>query len=293
MSRRGVLAIVVSVLVLLLLAGCSGKTVPELKGKTREQAALLLQGAGLKLGSVSYDEKAVGVAGAIVEQTPAAGSRLADGKTVDVVIAGPRIEVMPSVIGMDADKAVALLKDMKVDVVTLPNDAAGGPVKEQDPPAGADVAAGDLVTLTLDTNVAQPEVTKQVPDVVGMDQNKAMQVLKAAGFGFETSEVTQHGEVVDQVPKGGTAAKPGTVVEIKIVPVNGSDVSPNDNYVEVPNVMGQPQDDAMRVLRDAGLGVDTSEVIANGVVIGIQPKAGTRVKRGTIVEIKVTNQVGD
>jgi eukaryotic-like serine/threonine-protein kinase len=99
--------------------------VPGLIGKSRDQAEQLVRDAGLAL-SVSEREDADVQPGIVIAQDPAAGTELAKGKTVAIVVAKAPAEVaVPGVI--DATEADA------VDAL----EAAGFNVKRKDAEAGS------------------------------------------------------------------------------------------------------------------------------------------------------------
>ena len=74
----------------------------------------------------------------------------------------------------------------------------------QNPAAGAEVARGSTVTITVSTG--KPQVT--VPDVVGMKEARANSTLSAAGLTpsrqeREVTDPAQDGVVIEQRPGSG------------------------------------------------------------------------------------------
>ncbi|GAA1750646.1 transglycosylase domain-containing protein [Agromyces humatus] len=128
-----------------------------------------------------------------------------------------------------------------------------------------------------------PQVS--VPDVLGLSPEAAQKALEDAGFGW-----TMDGDVDSAQPKGtigaqnpsGTASR-GAVISLQVSRGNGA---------SVPDVTGQPADQAEAALTAAGFRVDrreedTTDPAQVGVVISQSPGAGENAKRGDKVTITV------
>ena len=155
--------------------------IPDLKGKTVEEATVALQKLHLLVGKTSqkYDEK--------VDKGDVVGTGL-DTDTlvkrdteVDLILSKGRqpVEVVDYT-GKDAGNAQKALEKagFKVDVKRAYNDTVGqGKVISQDPKSGTKFK-GDTITLTASLG---PEFIA-VPNVVGKLANEAEKILKNAGF---------------------------------------------------------------------------------------------------------------
>jgi serine/threonine-protein kinase len=196
-----------------------------------------------------------------------------------------QVEV-PSVIGQDVGTAQTLLQDkgFDVDVKPSPSSAPRDSVLEQDPVAGEKADEGSSVVLTIS---AGPAVVK-VPDVKGLSEKDATERLDKAGF-----EVTPDFGFDDAVPEGraiGTEPAAGTEVP------NGAPItliiSRGSNKVEVPDVVGLTDQQALNALADAELGgsvVQRDDPAPAGEVVGQSPGAGQEVKPGTQVTLFVSS----
>ena len=94
---------------------------------------------------------------------------------------------VPDLVGMTQQGASSALSQagLKVGKVVSEQSDKGpaGTVIAQDPAAGAEVAEGDAVALTLSSGASpSPPPAVDVPDVVGSTQAEAVQTLGAAGF---------------------------------------------------------------------------------------------------------------
>ena len=116
MSRKfGCLAGVL-VLVALTFAACTAMVkgdvpVPDVTGATRQQAEILLQRQGLRLGSVKFDEDARVTPGYVISQRPGPGATTVANGKVHIVISGPDLVRLPYIEGQDMRDATAELED--------------------------------------------------------------------------------------------------------------------------------------------------------------------------------------
>ncbi len=131
---------------------------------------------------------------------------------------------------------------------------------------------------------------RSVPPVIGLPAESAATTLEDVGFSVR-QETEFHadypdGTVIRQYPAGGTEAPPGSTVTL-VVSTQQSQV------VAVPNVVGVPEQEARAELEAAGF--DVTIVYASkkkpgagaGTVLSTEPKAGTKVPRGSTITITV------
>jgi serine/threonine-protein kinase len=124
--------------------------VPDLVGRTEEEAGALVTGAGLGLHVVPEFSDTV-PRGRVIDQNPDPGVTVRKGDTVTIVVSeGPRTFPMPDVVGMSRDAAVARLESVGLvpRVVDLPG-SSGDTVVGQRPRAGATVESGEEVTIYI------------------------------------------------------------------------------------------------------------------------------------------------
>jgi membrane peptidoglycan carboxypeptidase len=136
-----------------------------------------------------------------------------------------------------------------------------------------------------DSNLSR-QVYTDLPDVVGKSMDEARQILQGAGF-----QVTEGGAVDSDMQKGLVAAQSpgagkvagGTVVTIS--PSNGQGLT-------VPDVSGQPLDQAIAQLRQAGFGnvlpgscSQDDEAAPQGEATRTKPKAGSVTNRNTAITV--------
>jgi beta-lactam-binding protein with PASTA domain len=124
--------------------------VPDLVGRTEEEAGALVTGAGLAL-RVTEEFSDTVPRGNVISQAPKAQTIVRKGDTVSIVLSkGPRTFAMPNVVGMSRDEAVATLEDLGLVVreIQLPS-TTGDRVVYTKPQAGTTVQSGQEVRIYL------------------------------------------------------------------------------------------------------------------------------------------------
>jgi beta-lactam-binding protein with PASTA domain/predicted Ser/Thr protein kinase len=203
------------------------------------------------------------------------------GKIQDSLSGSGTVSV-PPVIPLREDLAVNRLTDKGFDpkVHRMPNeDTEIGFVYDQDPAAGQRIGKGSTVDVFVSTG--PPKV--DVPDVVGKSRDEAVGALSEAGLKPNVVEVfsaEDPGTVVAQFPLGGASVVKGSKVRIN--------VSRGVKPITVPNVVGQPYDNAAGQLQAEGFAVARRDVESSqpkDVVIDQQPKGGSSLSRGGTVTL--------
>lgn len=125
---------------------------PDVVGRTRDDAAAAIEAAGLVVGDVTEEFSDEVAAGAVIRQDPAAGSaQLYRGDRVDLVVSrGPELFEVPNVFGQRVSDARKALRQAGFDVEV--EEVFGGPlglVQNQDPDAGTMLPRGSVVTVTV------------------------------------------------------------------------------------------------------------------------------------------------
>jgi eukaryotic-like serine/threonine-protein kinase len=138
---------------LIVSRGREKVAVPDVTGKSREEAERLLRDAGLE-SSVTEREDEDADPGTVLEQDPEAGTRIGKGRTVDLVVAKAPAEVpVPGVIDATEEDAVKTLEDAGFKVRTEDGEAAtpeeDGLVLDQDPAPETPRPKGSTVTITV------------------------------------------------------------------------------------------------------------------------------------------------
>jgi eukaryotic-like serine/threonine-protein kinase len=145
--RRG------STVTLIVSRGRERVAVPNVTGSTREEAEQALRAAELE-PAVSEREDAEAEPGTVLEQDPPAGTQIAKGGTVELVVATAPAEVpVPGVIDETENDAVQALEDAGFEV-NVEEEAAATPEEDglvlaQDPSPETPRPRGSEVTITV------------------------------------------------------------------------------------------------------------------------------------------------
>ena len=187
-------------------------TVPDLVGKTEEEASALLEEE--KLGKqMMGEENSTQEKGRISSQDIPAGTKVEQYTTLKYYISKGQQEItVPDVSGQTGVDAQQTLEDLGLTVTVQKEyseaDDSGWPLTEPgyvmvvSPETGTSMTAGGSVTLTVSRGLDYGD-TAQIPDVVGMTKNEAITALgKWADIQIteqQSSEVPA-GQVISQDP---------------------------------------------------------------------------------------------
>ena len=221
--------------------------VPNVVGRSRDDAVTRLRGAGLHPAVFSVPSSSP--RGFVVAQSPQAGSKVAKGSRVRLNVSkgapaagggtttapattsgspppptattAARAKV-PDVVGQSQSAAQRRLRSagFRVRSVYVTSSKPAGTVVAQHPAAGTSLPRDAIVRINVSTG-ANPKPAKAVPDVTGEDEATARADLVAAGFRVAvvdqpTSDENEDGIVVDEDPAAGTRVPTGSLVTIYV-----------------------------------------------------------------------------
>ena len=194
---------------------------------------------------------------------------------------------VPACEQIEASLCVQKLKDkgLKARLVRQPHlSVNAGLVISQDPEAGVHVHKGDPVTVRVSTG--KPKA--RVPDVVGDTEASAVSEIRALHLSPDVHDVYSStipsGQVAAQEPDAGTLLIWGSRVRIN--------VSRGVQQIEVPDVRGQPYENARGALLGQGFRVSRRDVESNedvGTVVDESPAPGSLAGRGATITLSVSS----
>lgn len=135
-------------------SGSGYAIVPDLTGKTIQEASLMLSEENLNVGNVGYDPSSELPQGQIVRQEPAVDTRISEFEAVDIWISGSETQQiqMPSFVGKDIDTAKKMLSSSGFEKVwvhtVVPEEGETAETIRQQSPA-ADMTAGKSTLVEL------------------------------------------------------------------------------------------------------------------------------------------------
>ena len=213
------------------------------------------------------------------------GTKKNDTKDKDSKTQAEQVEMI-KVVGMTEDEASSALKKAGVSyeiVYESSDDAEEGDVIKQSVKEGEKIPSTEKVKITV-----CKEGDLEIPSVVGMDGDSAIQTLKDKGFKanrtFEYSADVAEGNVINQTPTG--VGKKGDTITIV--------VSAGIQSVQVPSLANKTQQEAANELAAVGLQVgnvttEYSDNYAAGRVIRQSVTQGKTVDAGTAVDLVISD----
>lgn len=207
----------------------------------------------------------------------------------DTSTAGERVTV-PNLSKMTEDKAKAALKELRLGVnvqTGTSDDVPEGQVYDQSPAAGTKVDVHTQVTI----NISSGKEKFSLDDVTGMQYQQAQAQLENDGLvvslEFDYSDSVGSDKVISTSPKAGSQVAKGDTITIT------ASKGKETKTTIVPNLLGQNIDDAIQMIKDAGLtyngkSSDYSDSYSENRVMNQSISAGKTVEEGTTISLTVS-----
>lgn len=199
--------------------------VPPLNGKTVTEASAILLASGLHL-KVEESRRPDGAvpAGQILSQDPQPGAKTRRERSVKVwVSGGPRAATVPALVGESERTAQLRAQQDGLQLASLAEirsaDYSAGTVVAQNPAPRQRTPSGARVALLV--NRGERGVTYVMPDLIGVNGDRAADLLRSRGF--RVSVVGDHpypgvpaGIVLRQSPQGGFQIGPSDPISLEV-----------------------------------------------------------------------------
>jgi beta-lactam-binding protein with PASTA domain len=298
-KRRWLRTLVGALVLLLVAAGITAGTwwfvagrwssIPDVRQFPVARATSTLEAAGFRVANGPGQASETVPKGDVISTQPPGGGRLVHGRTVRLTAStGKTFYAVPDVVGdtrASADTTLSPLREkgIRINYTARADDVVeNGKVISTTPKANSTLTRTGTITVVVSTGL--PIVT--VPEVTGVAQAAATKTLTTAKFKVTTttafSDTVASGNVISQNPAEGAKVRKFTPVALVI--------SKGVDLVTVPRVPSlEPLATATATLQAAGLQVRVQRSFggSNGLVVGMDPRQGMRVKRGTIVTLYV------
>jgi serine/threonine-protein kinase len=194
---------------------------PNVVGKTFENASAILQKAGFpaQQGESRYHKNIP--ANIVLQEDPPAGSRQKRGTTVVLALsAGQKNAEVPVTTNMSQQQARIAIENTGLTLGNVSEQLADQPrglVIASSPPAGSKVDLPGTVDIVLSKGPA----TVQVPDLYGRSVGEARSMieqlgLRIAGVSRDTSSLQPENTVIRQLPAAGQAVAAGGAVSLTV-----------------------------------------------------------------------------
>lgn len=207
----------------------------------------------------------------------------------DTSTAGERVTV-PDLSKKTEDEAKAALKELRLGVnvqTGTSDDVPEGQVYDQSPAAGTKVDVHTQVTI----NISSGKEKFSLDDVTGMQYQQAQAQLENDGLvvslEFDYSDSVGSDKVISTSPKAGSQVAKGDTITIT------ASKGKETKTTTVPNLLGKNIDDAIQMIKDAGLtyngkSSDYSDSYSENQVMNQSISAGKTVDEGTTISLTVS-----
>ena len=262
--------------------------VPNIVGMSEDQAQLALEKQGLDWGTPTRAYSDTVPAGSVVSCQPKVGQRVGLGQAVTAVISrGVETKTVPDVVGKTKDQASAVIKGAGLTLgdVTEQYSASvdSGKVISSDPKAGKVIEHTAKISIV----VSKGKEPATIPDVTGQSEDEAKKTLEDAGLkkgkvSKDYSDSVAKGNIISSSPIAGASGYyKGDSVDLTI--------SKGPEKVTIPDVTGKGQDEAKKILEEAGLKVEVNKRLGGpfGTVRSTDPAPGSSVKPDSKVTINI------
>lgn len=210
----------------------------------------------------------------------AAGCLVAAAATYAMELWGGK--VVPDVVGQSEANAVYVLeeKGFATESMEVKSDEVQGVVLLTDPASGRRAPEGSTVVMHV-------SVARVVPEVVGLTEDEARDLMDAEGFTNVEYKLVksneEEGRVLSVSPEPGTEGKSSAVIVVEVA-----------QAYTVPDVEGLARDEAKAALEAEGYSVNIawhySEDLEEGMAYATDPAADTKLNSGSEVTLYVTKK---
>ncbi|WP_241157080.1 Stk1 family PASTA domain-containing Ser/Thr kinase [Adlercreutzia sp. ZJ304] len=206
---------------LVISQGTEEVEVPDVLGMSLPDAQKALAAKGFIVGKTTEGYSDEYSEGQIMEQSPVAKGKAAEGSKVDLVVSkGSEQATVPSIEGLDIDTA---RKRAEAEGLTISQSGsqnsdkiAANCVISQNPAAGTKVAKGSTISYVI-SNGSSAII---VQGVVGYTESGAKSALSNQGLkvsvDYAYSDSVAKGNVISQSPSAGTSVSKGATVTIEV-----------------------------------------------------------------------------
>lgn len=227
--------------------------------------------------------------GTVISQKPEAGERVISNSTVKLVVAASNKSLtVPAMYGKEKEKAEQILKNAGITnykfVSVESNNVKNNCVVYSDPKETSKISSSTLVTVFISSGPATTESERKVlPDVSGLSQANAKDVLTKAGFSniefvTEDSEYPKN-QVIEQSPIGGSSIDPNDSIKITISSGTPPTTAPSEYNIKIIVELPKKVFKDTLVIYVDGEQYDSKDVVLNGssATMGISVENGKEV----------------
>ena len=213
--------------------------VPDLRGKTVDEAAAIVNPQGLGIKQVGSDVSDDYAAGQIMSQNYPEGTMVAPNTMIEVTVSSglANVTIPAGMENMSQSDAEAQLENLGLVTsieLQYSDSIAVGNVIGTNPAGGTSVPAASTVTIYISKGQNDTDSLK-VPDLIGQDEESAKATLDLMGLSYTmrtaTDENYEDGVVIDESPAIGDSIVKGSIVTLTINSLPQKPKTTNGKYV--------------------------------------------------------------
>lgn len=196
--------------------------VPDLRGKTVQQAKTILDSMDLQL-EIGGTKSSKLPPNTILTQNPEASDSVKHGRRIYVIVSGGvQLTTVPNLLGHSQREAQFMLERAGLELGNVSSDSSSefpqNVVMSQSIQPGAKVPQGTFVSVVISMGVVGPNEVS-TPDVVGRPLSEAQRILTGAGLSigkitFQPSSKLVPNTVLEQYPRPQEVVPKGTNVNL-------------------------------------------------------------------------------
>ncbi|WP_040228045.1 Stk1 family PASTA domain-containing Ser/Thr kinase [Bhargavaea cecembensis] len=246
----GTLILAALLAVLLYLLGVFGPKqapVPEVAGKSVEEATALIRDAGFRIGEQSEENSPDIEEGSVIRTSPDEGTTQDLETEIDLVVsAGEEPVELTDFTGRDIESIEEIIEGYGFEKVRREeafSDEPEGTVIGQEPEAGEEIVPSKTeLVLTVSKGVE----TIETKDLSGFDEEQLNDYARTSGFniritGERPSDSVEAGQVISQEPKAGARLDRGAT--IKVILSKGPEASPVKTFIQGVTIPYEPDEE--------------------------------------------------
>ncbi len=206
---------------LVISQGTEKISVPDVSGKSKEEATSTLTKAGFAIGDVTEQTSDSVDSGKVISTDPKSGTEAAKGSVVNIILStGSDKVTVPNIVGLSLSEARAKAQAVGLTISQSGSDNSDTYDKDiimsQNPTSGSSASKGSSIGYII--SLGKGNVS--VPNVVGYSQSGAKSSIEGVGlkatFVEEYSDSVEKGIVISTNPSSGTKIEPGSSVTVTI-----------------------------------------------------------------------------
>lgn len=265
---------------------------PKVAGYLQEEAEEILNDSelGCRIETKSDDKVEIGY---VISASEEEGAVVTKHSMITLYVSSGKdtIPIPETIIGMEKDAAEKVLTDMGL-VVRFKEGSSDevefGQVFDCEPGVRKEVAVGSTITLFISSG----EIVRmqKVPNLLNRSSEMAKFMVETAGFvanpSFEYDDTVPKDSVISQKQEPGSKLEEGSEIEYVI------SLGKEQKMVKIPSLLRYSQEDAVKILKDAGLEVGNVKQEHSdspvGTVIRQSPESGTELEQGESVDLVIS-----